>query len=483
MRLTEGQAKALADALVSAIPSHEELRQVVRYGLDQPVEVLALGRNLQEVVSKLVEAVELQPDGVARLVVAAREARPAHPGLIAVAQELCLAPAVPDLWEQESGLEQAVDPLSTLVDLPVWLSRAGRLEVQVCLIEVDGKPKGTGFLIGPDVVITNYHVVETVITGSAAAANMTLVFDHKQSLDGTVVNAGVRYGLAAPDWQIDTSPYHPAERGNGANITPALSQLDYAFLRTAQEPGRDPVGGILGPPRGWIVPLGEDYAFTAGDVLYVIQHPLGAPLKIAAGTVIGINANHTRVTYRPTTDKGSSGSPVFNRNWDLVALHHSGSKAHNQGIPIAAIRRLMIERGHGDIFDSPLPAYASASVPSLDQTPPNDWEGQTPGLVKASSDDAPAELTPAQREELDEALRSAFNRPRMERLLVYRLGTSLADVAPGHATYLEEVLAVIEWALSEGKVRQLVAEALDMNPGNPKLNAWAQRNMPSDENT
>lgn len=55
-----------------------------------------------------------------------------------------------------------------------------------------------------------------------------------------------------------------------------------------------------------------------------------------------------RVHYRTPTEGGSSGSPVFNRQWTLIALHHAGSQAltkldgsgkypANEGIWIGAI--------------------------------------------------------------------------------------------------------------------------------------------------
>jgi Trypsin-like peptidase domain len=82
----------------------------------------------------------------------------------------------------------------------------------------------------------------------------------------------------------------------------------------------------LAPARGCLQVPDRAYDFAPGTPLFIVQHPKGAPLKLALDTnaVIGLNGNGTRVRYRTNTDKGSSGSPVFDQNWNLVALHHSG---------------------------------------------------------------------------------------------------------------------------------------------------------------
>lgn len=47
-----------------------------------------------------------------------------------------------------------------------------------------------------------------------------------------------------------------------------------------------------------------------------------------------VNVGDPYVHYRTPTDPGSSGSPVFNQKWELVALHHASSSAlsANEGV-------------------------------------------------------------------------------------------------------------------------------------------------------
>ncbi|MGY3404144.1 hypothetical protein ACVWZV_000257 [Bradyrhizobium sp. GM5.1] len=56
----------------------------------------------------------------------------------------------------------------------------------------------------------------------------------------------------------------------------------------------------------------------------IIQHPNGLPKMIAVrDNVLQYRTDRT-LLYETDTDHGSSGSPVFNDSWELVALHHFG---------------------------------------------------------------------------------------------------------------------------------------------------------------
>ena len=56
----------------------------------------------------------------------------------------------------------------------------------------------------------------------------------------------------------------------------------------------------------------------------IIQHPGGGPKQIAYFHNIVAYADQKRVQYLTDTMPGSSGSPVFDWQWRLVAVHHSG---------------------------------------------------------------------------------------------------------------------------------------------------------------
>jgi V8-like Glu-specific endopeptidase len=58
--------------------------------------------------------------------------------------------------------------------------------------------------------------------------------------------------------------------------------------------------------------------------VYVIGHPRGGGLSYSIDDNLLLDHEKTMVHYRAPTEGGSSGSPVFNQQWDLLALHHAG---------------------------------------------------------------------------------------------------------------------------------------------------------------
>jgi hypothetical protein len=245
------------------------------------------------------------------------------------------------------GFQRNVRPHLTKLDVHVWLEKLAQIERRVCRIEFAGNAAGSGFLVGPDAVLTNWHVVENA-KQSNKLADLACRFDYLRLANGTR-QQGKAVALHA-DGCLDFSRYSAAEKTKKPDEPPPTEdELDYALLRLAEPVGR---GDADGSPRGWISLPEAAVPLDAGAPLLIVQHPDGSPMKLALDTeaVIGRNANRTRIRYKTNTDPGASGSPCFTMDWDLAALHHYGDPAwqqpmFNQGIPIELIRRRIIEKG------------------------------------------------------------------------------------------------------------------------------------------
>ena len=255
--------------------------------------------------------------------------------------------------KDDAGLETIISSEDNFLDVQL-LSGALYCAQAVCRIESPvGRALGTGVLIGPDLLLTNQHVLKNKDYLQESVAR----FDYK-ILDGT--------GVASPGRvvKLQSDFYHSS----------SSEDLDYALVRTK------------GRPLEKVAALGEDTKLTPRELLArgkhrgflqvaprfirehervnVIQHPNGDPLKVVmTRNYVVVDMTETRVQYIADTMEGSSGSPVFNQNWELIALHHSGKPYPpesagdslkkiwkgrfrvNEGIPIRAILEDFKQKG------------------------------------------------------------------------------------------------------------------------------------------
>ncbi|WP_271554891.1 trypsin-like serine peptidase [Bradyrhizobium sp. CCBAU 45394] len=244
------------------------------------------------------------------------------------------------------GFERNVRPNLPQLDVHVWLSRLEIIERQVCRVEISGNAAGTGFLVGPDVVLTNWHVVEAA-KNAGRMGDVICRFDYLKLVNGTR-QPGIAVALAQ-EGCVSYRTYSAAEKTKTPDVPePSSNELDYALLRLERAVGSgDNVG-----PRGWIkLPVAE-MPMKKGDPLIIVQHPDGAPMKLALDTeaIIAVNESRTRVRYATNTEAGSSGSPCFTLDWELIALHHFGDPTwvqplYNQGVPAQLVRMKIVEDG------------------------------------------------------------------------------------------------------------------------------------------
>lgn len=337
----------LSEALRATL-TLSQFDQMLKQRMDVNREDISLGSDYMAIVYKVIDNCNRKGQ-VYRLVNAARSERPNDPTFVEYARLLGIG--VRGLPEQ-AQLESIVQKSNTLLDIATFRSRIGELEGQVCRVERRGEGCGTGFLVGPDAVLTNYHVIESAVTGQGAIEDFACRFDFKMSEGGTTLSNGIVVGVRR---LLHYSPYDEVAdlRRDGAEPDPA--KLDYALLILNGEPGRQPVGAVSSdastPVRGWIKWQLAAHDFAPGSPLFIVQHPSAQPMKVALDTdaVIGLNSQRTRVTYTTNTERGSSGSPCFTQNWNLVALHHSGDPnwqpTWNEGIPIALVAQDLQRRG------------------------------------------------------------------------------------------------------------------------------------------
>lgn len=369
MQVSGREYQLLNEALIDAF-RWDSLEQMLAFALKQRLDFLA-GRSdeFKTTVFKVIGEYNRR-DQVEKLVQAARRFNPTHRGLHQVADALRrttpvtgyigsnVAPA------EAGGLEKLVRRHVPKLKAQEMRKQMMRVEGQMCVIERRlagyGQALGSGFLIGPDVVLTNYHVVEAYLPGSQAQ-QLQVRFDALLQEDGLrEPEAGIIFAVE----EIPVAcPYTAQDDGN-AQQPPAPDELDFALLLLADAAGQSQVGGFAGEGqtkvnRGWVRLPDTDPVCEAGDPLIIYQYPGGRELMMAIDTeaVVGLVWDGLRLRYRNNTEPGSSGSPVFNFDWQLVALHHAGAPGvepvtYNQGIPIAAIKAWLAQAGKLSLLDA-----------------------------------------------------------------------------------------------------------------------------------
>lgn len=248
------------------------------------------------------------------------------------------------------GLQRNIKPHLQQLNIGTWAIDLMRTQRQVCRIEIEDGAAGSGFLIGPEAVLTNWHVVEKAVA-RGVVAKIACRFDYAERPDGGR-DEGVRVPLHA-DGVVYHRPYAPAELTQVPdNPAPTATELDFALLRLARPIGAEALGG---QPRGWVALPSTAADPAEGAPLIIVQHPDGGPMKLAIDTQAVLPLppppDRPRLRYSTNTESGSSGSPVFNMDWTLVALHHFGDPAwgtpqFNQGVPAHLIRADLVAAGH-----------------------------------------------------------------------------------------------------------------------------------------
>lgn len=351
MQFNGRQLAQLREALMTAYPSTSEFGMMLMERLNLNIEDLAPPQNRPLVFFNVLQALNAD-EQIEKLWKAARSHKSNNTPLKEAGEMLGLS--TPTLTE---ALEKIVKrQLEEMLDLHTWRMRLGQIEQVVGRVVIGegalADPLGTGFLVGPTVVMTNHHVVAAAIAGTVDPKNIRVQFDYFVSPTGSVA-AGVFVPLHQ-DWLIRAAPHSAVDLTvHDLGVDAKEGELDFALLRLARPFGAEPFGplsaGGTAQPRGWIDLREHAAAAAKDDPTIIAQHPDGKPLKLAIDTeaVIGYSPSGRRLRYTTNTEPGSSGSPVFNYKLQILALHHAGDPnwlelpEYNEGIPIKAIANFL----------------------------------------------------------------------------------------------------------------------------------------------
>lgn len=370
--LTWSHGHALTKALVNAFVGPETFRQMLKGRLQKTVP--GQFASFDDEVKAAVQLAE-EEGWVDELVVNARFSHPNHAGLANIARRRGLDVQLPDAAKTaerikdpeiradqtpEKQLETIVRKDSTFKDPEVWNRLWAAAMTRVCRIENHLSPLGTGWLVGPDIVLTNHHVVQNMLGSNAPlrARDITCRFDYKVGPDGRTINEGSVFGLRDGNPIIAYTTHSPSDLRDAPDL-PRPNQLDFALLRLDRSAGAAPIGGNAeagAAVRGWISLKSAATAELKREdllnrIIFVLQHPAGMPIKLEIGIINEVNDNATRVRHNANTEPGSSGSPCFNSDWQPVALHHAGGHSrtinlpYNQAVPVACIVRYLRDLG------------------------------------------------------------------------------------------------------------------------------------------
>ena len=211
------------------------------------------------------------------------------------------------LLQQQSGdtaladlrLERilAGNDLTDISSLALGLHRArsvGRI-----VIRHHGRLAGyaTGFLVAPGVLMTNHHV----FPDATRVRESLLQLNYERTMFGDETE--------------------PVSFALSTTVPPIIDRaLDVAIVAVEPESkDRQPLQQF-----GWLTLDPQPGKAFVGEYLTIIQHPAGERKQICVreNKLLKYAEHEPFLWYQTDTVGGSSGSPVFNTTWDVVALHH-----------------------------------------------------------------------------------------------------------------------------------------------------------------
>jgi len=318
MQLSPPQREALRQALMSAFPTPTKLDMLLDERLDTPLNHAAtINQPYGDVVFEVIRWADSE-GRLEALVSEAYQRNPSNPkfrqfmatyGIDTKPVTQAFASTSPEFsWfgPNESRELQGFWRAEPEIWDMGFLKRGVDQVTAVCRIELsNGKAIGTGFLIAPNYLLTNYHVLAPNLDSdpSSYLSEMVLRFATLTNTAGQETCGSVRKLTANPLRKFSCT-----------------HELDYALLELEADQSQST--DVVRLPMD----LSGGRAIATNDSIHLLHHPSGQTLKASLGSRSGITGVYLAkglVQYVSKTTQGSSGAPCFNEQWELVAIHHA----------------------------------------------------------------------------------------------------------------------------------------------------------------
>lgn len=235
-----------------------------------------------------------------------------------------------------------------------------------------GSSFGTGFLIGGNLLLTNNHV----LGDPSLARSSQVTFGHEFDIDGTL-NEPATFRMTEEVF---------------------LTSVSHDYTIVSVEPTSS--NGRSLSEFGHIEMLPRSGKALKREYVNIIQHPRGDLKKVALRENLVLGRRRQFLYYVTDTEPGSSGAPVFNEEFQLVALHHMavpdpanpGQFVANRGIRVSEILKDILNKRN----------VGSAMAAEVDQVLLQARNGSDPLPLNAPVSAASiGPLTPAERMDED----------------------------------------------------------------------------------
>lgn len=413
--------------------------------------------------------------------------------------------------DEAPNLQAAIAKRAQMMRTPALLKFMSENEGKICVIATEsidaGQRRlrtGTGFLVGPDLVLTARHVLaDHIVDGNLndkQTGKRCAFFDHT---DGPPMSDPA---VAALPPRVRRVEFHPTDwlrqfseafPGDGTfdfvdplQIEGLQKHLDMVLIKLAEPIGNYSRRRTGGARRGWIElpPPSAPQLLATDDRIIIPQHPGGHPQQIDFGRFNHADLSQSRIRYNTETEQGTSGAPCFDQNFNLVGMHNAGYEVPrkprlNQAIRFDYILALL----QNEVFQLP-PASKLWSVSDSDEEPEvivgrdafQEW-------IRLADVDTPAGI--AQRAFAVEGVRArcgksftarilrAARRDRPEYVIVM---SNLQDPVPKSAADFLRVIGG-QLRIPEAELNRMPPRPSDRLPeggDGDKLSVWRSKDLP-----